>query len=164
MNDRRLPVSLGWAIAACAGAAFVALALAPPFLSPEAGGWVRHAFSAVCHQIPSRTPHIDGGAIALCHRCTGIAVGFAVGLLLVPLLGADRQRATARSAQGRWLLIAVVPTALDWLVGAVGLWTNTPLSRTLTGSVFGLVAGGILAVNLLAPSWWRRSPSILASP
>lgn len=164
MSDHRLPISLGWAITLLAGVMLVALATAPPYLGPDAAGWVRHAFSAVCHQIPSRTPHIGGESTALCHRCSGIAVGFVVGLLVAPLLGSGRQRAIARSAQGRWLLIAVVPTGLDWLVGAVGLWANTPLSRTLTGSVFGIIAGGILAVNLLAPRRLAHSPSALPSP
>lgn len=164
MTARRSPISTSWAVAAWAAVALVALATAPPFLGAEAGAWVRHAYSAVCHQIPSRSPHIDGVPLALCHRCTGVAVGLVAGLLVAPALGGRAQRAITEGAQGRWLLAAVVPTALDWLVGAVGVWANTPVSRTLTGGAFGVVAGAILAANLLAPPRRRASPSALPSP
>lgn len=156
------PVSLGWTVAAAASAVLVALALAPPFLGGEAGAFVRHAFAAVCHQLPERTPHLGGGPVALCHRCTGVVLGLAGGLLAAPALAARWRNALARSGQGRLLLAAAVPAAIDWLLGATGLWANTPASRVATGALFGLVAGVILAANLLAPP--RRSLSSVPSP
>jgi uncharacterized membrane protein len=139
------------------------LAASPPWLGAEAAAVVRHGFSVVCHQLPGRSPHVDGVALALCHRCWGVLGGLALGLAAAPVLGPGRLAAVARGAQARWLVAAAVPTALDWLVGAVGLWTNTPLSRGLTGAIFGLVAGVVLAANLLAVPRRRPSPT-LASP
>ncbi len=154
---RSSPVSLGWALASAGALTLVTLAVLPPLIGGGAGGVVYHAFSFVCHQIPERSLHLHGGPVALCHRCLGIGSGFAIGLLLTPLLAAPLRRQIARGAQARWLMLGGFPTALDWLLGALGIWANTPTSRMLTGAVFGLVAGGILACNLLAPS--RAVPS-----
>jgi len=121
-------------------------------LGGEAGHVVRHAFSAVCHQIPERSPHLAGGPIALCHRCSGILLGLLAGLAVAPGVGRAALAGVARGGQGRWLAAAVVPTAVDWALGALEVWANTPLSRTATGALFGVVAGAILAANLLAPS------------
>ena len=43
------------------------------------------------------------------------------------------------------ILLALVPTSLDWLLGVLGVWPNTPLSRLATGGLLGLVAGYYLA-------------------
>ena len=105
-----------------------------------------HAFHAVCHQLPGRSFHFDGAALAVCHRCTGIYAGLFMGVLTFPLLtrfDAWLWRYT------RWLLVgALVPMGIDWLGDAVGLFVNTPLSRTLTGAVFGYVVSYLLARGL----------------
>lgn len=143
-------LTVGWTVALGAVGVLAVLAVLPPVLRGDAGAFVHHAFAAVCHQLPERSPHLAGGPIALCHRCSGIVAGLLLGLVLGPLLGAVRLAETRHRPQGRWLVAALVPTALDWGVGALGLWSNTPFSRTLTGAVFGLAAGVILAANLLA--------------
>ena len=150
-------VSFGWTVASAGAVALVVLAVLPPVVGGEAGALVYHAFSFVCHQIPERSLHLHHGPVALCHRCLGIAGGFALGLLATPLVAFTVRQRIARGAQARWLILAGLPTAIDWLVGAVGLWANTPASRMLTGGLFGLVAGVILACNLLAPA--RATPS-----
>ena len=156
-------VSAGWTLATAAALALLGLAALPPFLGAEAGAVVRHAFSVVCHQLPERSPHAGGVSWALCHRCTGVLGGLALGLALAPLAGRRRLAGVARAAQGRLLAAAVLPTAADWLVGALGVWANTPLSRGLTGALFGLVAGLVLASNLLTSAPERRSVSLAPS-
>ena len=156
-------VSAGWVLATAAALALLGLAALPPFVGVEAGSAVHHAFSVVCHQLPERSPHVGGVPLALCHRCTGVLAGLALALALAPLAGRRRLAALARAAQGRLLVAAVLPTAADWLVGATGLWANTPLSRGLTGAVFGLVAGGVLAANLLTSAPERRPVSLTPS-
>ena len=150
-----LRVSTGWAVALAGAAALAALAASPPLLGGHAGAWVHHAFSAVCHQVPERSPHLAGGAIALCHRCSGILAGLVLGVGLAPLLGGRLLTRVHRSAQGRWLLAALAPTAVDWALGATGVWANVPASRVSTGLVFGLAAGVVLGANLLH----ARAPS-----
>lgn len=158
---RPAPLSLGWSVALGAVGTLAVLAVLPPVLGGEAGAVVRGAFSAVCHQLPDRTPHLHDGPIALCHRCSGVLAGLLAGVAAAPLAGPRLLRRMARSAQVGWLVVAGVPTALDWALGALGLWANTPASRFLTGALFGLVAGGILAANLLVPRAPRSlSPSL----
>ena len=119
----------------------------PPFV-PEA--WrvlIMQGFSAVCHQLPARSPHVHGTPLAVCHRCLGIYAGLAAGGLLMPIIPSWAQ--TIHS-YARYILIgALTPLAFDWLVDAVGLWTNTPVSRMLTGSLVGLVAGVLIASSLV---------------
>lgn len=152
-------LTLGWISASIGAAALVALALLAPVIGGEVGALIHHSFSLVCHQIPERSPHLHGSPAALCHRCTGIAGGVALGLLAAPLVAGHVRWWIVQSAQGRWLLIAVIPTALDWLLGVAGVWTNTPISRMGTGALFGAVAGVILACNLLAS---QRAPQSLS--
>ena len=137
-----------WAVASAAVATLAVLALLPPLVGGEAGGAVRFAYSHVCHQIPERSMHIAGGPVALCHRCLGVAAGLALGTLAAPLV--PRLHALGRIRAGRALVAAAVPMAVDWLLGATGVWANTPVSRSLTGALFGVVAGLFLAQAVLA--------------
>ena len=143
-------VSLGWAVALAAAAALAALAVVPALAGGGLGAAVRLGFSAVCHQLPERSPHLAGEPAALCHRCSGILAGLVLGIAAAPALAAGLRQRIARAAQGGWLVAAALPTALDWLLGAAGVWANTPASRVLTGALFGLVAGVVLGANLLA--------------
>ena len=146
----------GWAVALSAAGSLAVLAALAPVVGGEVGAVLHHAFSAVCHQIPERSPHLAGDPVALCHRCVGILLGLIAGLAAVPMLGA-RLGAIRSRAQARWLALAAVPTLLDWSATALGLWTNTPLSRSLTGAVLGVTAGVFLGASLLAAP--RPSPT-----
>ena len=139
----------GWALAAGTAMVLAVLATVPPVVGGELGHALHHAFGGICHQMPERSIHIGGHPIALCHRCSGILAGFIAGLLVAPLAVRQLTRLTTGS-HGRWLLIAAIPTCVDWALGALGIWTNTPASRLLTGGLFGIVAGLVLAANLLA--------------
>lgn len=99
-------------------------------------------FSGVCHQLPNRSPHIDGVQLALCHRCMGIYWALPIAAIVYGL------------SRGFWpikgrlgiviLLAATLPAGIDWIGDIIGWWTNTPASRMLTGSIFGIVAGYFL--------------------
>lgn len=154
------PPSLGWALA-LAGAAMLLLLMASPAWLPDGpAAMVQYAFSFVCHQLPDRSPHLGGHPLALCHRCAGILLGLGIGIAAVRAVPAhvgwglfDQRPLTA-------LLLAGVPTAVDWLLGATGVWANTPLSRVATGLLFGLTAGVLVGRSLLQPPTQRLpSPS-----
>ena len=115
----------------------------PPLAGEGLRGLLMHGFSFVCHQLPDRSPHLGGVALAVCHRCYGVYWGLLLGALGYPFL---RQAAAFRSRYAHLLLpAALLPPGVDWLAGLLGLWVNTPLSRILTGSIFGLAAGYFLA-------------------
>jgi len=91
-------------------------------------------FSATCHQIPERSFHFEGFPLAVCARCFGLYVGGAAGVLLYPLA----RGLVRRDAPGRmWLLLAAVPTTVDFALGIFGIWENTHLSRFLTAVILG---------------------------
>ncbi len=77
------------------------------------------------------------------------------GLLVAPALPTQAARALVRARPLSVLGVSLVPLSIDWVLGALHLWANTPVSRTLTGAVFGVAAGALLAVafcRLPAPS------------
>ncbi len=104
---------------------------------------VRHmvmaTFSSVCHQLPGRSAQINGIQLGVCHRCLGIYWGVPIAAVI---FGLSRGFWPVKRNTGFWiLLLAAVPMMIDWSGDIVGLWTNTPVSRVITGSVFGITAG-----------------------
>lgn len=160
--------TLAWALLTPLIVAGIGLAFLPPFVDAGLGAAITHGFSAVCHQLPDRSLLVDGIPVALCHRCTGILGGLAIGLLVAPFVvtAADRTghawfaRVPRRHRAGLLMLLALVPATVDWGLGALGLWTNTPVSRSLTGALLGLVAGLLIGRALLSPP----RPSTTLSP
>jgi uncharacterized membrane protein len=122
------------------------LAVLPPAL-PEGGrAALMQAFAPVCHQLPARSPHLGGTPLAVCDRCLGIYAGLALGIAGVWAAGGLWRR--AGRADGLVLLAAAVPMGADWIGPLLGLWANTPWSRSTTGLLFGLAAGSFLAWRL----------------
>lgn len=116
---------------------------------------IYRAFGIICHQLPERSYFIDEHQLAVCSRCTGLCAGFALTLLLYPLIRSLRNPLIPHP---RWLLFAAVPLAIDFSVNFFGFWYNTHTSRLLTGAVLGsavvfYVMPGIIDLSL------RRTPA-----
>jgi uncharacterized membrane protein len=124
-------------------------ALSPPLLSPAWRAAVMHVFSPVCHQIPVRSPVLGGVQVAICDRCTGIYLGLVLGVATVGW--AHRFWQTSGRYDRYALLGSLVPAGIDWIGPILGLWGNGPVSRALTGMLFGVVAASFVADRLL----WR---------
>jgi uncharacterized membrane protein len=145
-----------WSITATLTLAFVSLiVIAPVALAHgyNSSAFVLYEmFRHVCHQIPERGFYLEGHPFAVCARCTGIYFGFAAGVLLYPLARSLRRGdAPAR----KWLLIALVPTLLDFTLGVFRLWENTHLSRALTGALLGVVTAFYVVPGLMDLSRMR---------
>ncbi len=102
------------------------------FLAPYSrqSGWpgsglLYFFFHQICHQLPERSFSLAGHPLAVCHRCLGIYLGFAAGLLLV---GCRLRIWRALHRQPRLLILFWIPLAVDAL-----LLPNTWWSRFLTG-------------------------------
>ncbi len=95
------------------------------------------AFSFVCHQIPERSFHLAGHQFAVCSRCTGLYSGFAAAALVYPLARSLTRTDTPRRL---WLILAAVPLLIDFSLTYFGVWSNTHLTRFLTGALLGAVA------------------------
>lgn len=125
----------------------LSLAVLTPLYPVDVQAAIRWAFAPVCHQIPARSPHIGGVPIAICDRCTGIYVGVVGG---VAVMGWGRTIWQVLGSRGRYLLVgSLVPLGLDWAGPVLGLWTNVPYSRAITGFVFGIVAASFVTDRLL---------------
>lgn len=128
------------------------------------------AFAVFCHQLPERSYFIDGHQLAVCSRCTGIYGGFALILLLYPLLRSLKNPVTPPAS---WLLFAAIPLAIDFSVNFFGFWQNTHSSRLLTGAFLGgavvfYVMPGVIDLSSrfgrTAPVKQARATFTLASP
>lgn len=144
-----------WSLALASVALLLAGALLPPLLGPGPREAIMAGYGVLCHQLPGRSFALGGVPLALCHRCMGVAAGLVLGALALPLLARARPEERAR----RLLPASLVPLALDWGAGVLGLWANTPESRLLTGAVFGLAAGAVYAGALAR----RPRPAVGAS-
>jgi uncharacterized membrane protein len=164
-----------WLISAAIVSFLVALIFVAPVAAagghPALAEVIYHAFGIFCHQRPDRSYFMEGHKLAVCSRCTGLYAGFAITLLLYPLV---RSLRNAANPPRIYLILAAIPLAIDFSLTFFGLWENTHTSRLVTGALLGSVAvfyvmPGIVDVSLRA---WRGSerpqrPSVtftLASP
>ncbi|MFO8100412.1 MAG: DUF2085 domain-containing protein [Salinibacter sp.] len=153
---RRTPAKRTWvwlgAVAVATG--LLGMALLPPFVSPVLRALLMDGFSSVCHQMPGRSPHVQGIALAVCDRCLGIYGGLVLGS------AATRWWRAAWARIRRWgfvpLALLLVPAGVDWIGPVLGLWESFPLSRALTGWIAG-VGGGAFVVDRVLASVARRS-------
>lgn len=98
---------------------------------------IYQAFSHLCHQLPDRSYYLAGFPFAVCARCTGIYFGFALAVIVYPLLRSLRRTDTPPR---KWLFVAAMPLVVDFALTFFGLWENTHTSRLFTGAVLGAVA------------------------
>lgn len=138
---------IGWSAALVTGSVLFIAVLLPPFVGETPRHVVMAVFSSVCHQIPTRSPHVDGIQLAVCHRCLGIYGALALApLAFLVLRGWDEKINDA----ARWfILAAILIPGIDWLGDLLGFWTNTIASRIATGAAFGITAGYFLCRALV---------------
>jgi uncharacterized membrane protein len=91
-------------------------------------------FSYLCHQIPSRSFHIENHAFAVCSRCFGVYFGLLFGFVIYPFL---RPIEKSELLPRFWLFLAMIPMGVDWSLGVFDIWENTHFSRFVTGLVLG---------------------------
>lgn len=140
---------LTWAGLLMTTATVLIVALSPPLLSSKWRAAVMHAFSPVCHQIPTRSPILGDVQVAICDRCVGIYLGLVIG---VAAAGVMHQLWQAMGRYDRYMLLGSLLTmGVDWIGPILGLWHNGAISRGLTGLMFGVVAASFVADRLL----WR---------
>jgi uncharacterized membrane protein len=86
-----------------------------------------------CHQQADRSFEINGNQMPFCARDVGILSGAVMGLGAFVLLG--------RRVPWAWLLVLLVPMALDGVVQAITDYESSNALRFLTGTIAGLAAG-----------------------
>ncbi len=91
-------------------------------------------FGYLCHQNSARSFTFGEHAFAVCSRCFGVYFGLLFGFLIYPLLRSVEENAPLPRF---WLFAAMIPMAIDWLLGIFEIWENTLFSRFLTGAILG---------------------------
>lgn len=77
-----------------------------------------------CHQRPDRSFHYKGKKFPLCARCTGMAVGYLLSILLVIILG----------ILDLWIIaLLILPMAIDGTGQLFNKWTSNNIRRFITG-------------------------------
>jgi uncharacterized membrane protein len=162
-----------WLISAATVTFLVALIFTAPLAAagghPVWAGVIYRGFGVFCHQRPDRSYFIEGHKLAVCSRCTGLYAGFALTLLLYPLVRSLRNNIAPPRI---YLILAAIPLGIDFSLTFFGIWENTHTSRLLTGALLGSVAvfyvmPGIVDLSLRS---WRATEApkpvtfTLASP
>ena len=93
-----------------------------------------HFFSYICHQISSRSLHVEGEKLGVCSRCFGVYFGLLFGFAIYPLW---RRIDEIEPLPRFWLFLSLVPISIDWSLNIFGIWENTHLSRFITGLLLG---------------------------
>jgi len=131
--------------------------VAPPLLAAHGYNFAATVlyvfFSAICHQSPDRVFTLFDWPFAVCHRCTGIYLGFFLGAL--PRIS---RKFPYPDMQRTWILAALVPLAFDVFAPYCEIWKNTIWSRFLTGLAFGIGTSVLLLQGLaefVAEAPWR---------
>lgn len=136
-NKSQRPVVL-WLLSVITALAVLSLIVAAPLAAanhyPSVAIPIYYSFHTLCHQLPERSFFIAGHQFAVCARCTGLYAGFALVLLLYPIL---RTLHVAALPSPKWLFLAAAPLAVDFSLTFFGVWENTHTSRLLTGLILG---------------------------
>ena len=129
-----------WLISVVIALTFCSLILTAPLAAannhPSVAFVLYRGFGTFCHQLPERSFFIAGHQFAVCARCTGLYAGFALMLLVYPLI---RPLRSAVLPPTKWLFLAAVPLCVDFSLTFLGIWENTHTSRLLTGLLLGAV-------------------------
>ncbi|MBI4854598.1 MAG: DUF2085 domain-containing protein [Acidobacteria bacterium] len=125
-----------WLIAIIAPACFfVQKQVLPAYL-------MRKILSPVCHQIIDRSFLLWGYPLAVCARCSGIYFGVLLGILFYPLLKSYKKLELLPRS---YLIVMLLPTTVDFLLGAFHILENTHFSRAFTGVIAGFALAFYIA-------------------
>lgn len=138
LKDIKKQAILAWSIGFGLVFVWVFVILFAPFA--EANSWTNISapiykfFSFLCHQMPSRSFHVENHAFAVCSRCFGIYFGLLAGFVVYLFI---RKIEEIEPIPRFWLFLALIPIGVDWALTAFGIWENTHLSRFITGLILG---------------------------
>ncbi len=120
------------------------------------GNSVFSFFGYICHQIPERSFHWLGHQLGVCSRCFGVYAGLFAAVVAYPFW---RSVENIEPLPRVWLLLSVVPMAIDWALTVFGIWENTFFTRTLTGLILGFACGTYILPALVEITRNFRPPA-----
>ncbi len=102
-------------------------------------------FRPVCDQLDARSFHIFGYKLAVCSRCASIYYGATLGIIIYPFFRSLKNALIPRLI---FLIIPLAALTADFSVNYFGVGHNTFVSRSITGSIF-----GVSLAFFLVPVW-----------
>jgi uncharacterized membrane protein len=117
---------------------------------------------ALCHQLPDRSFFIHEHQSPLCARCTGMYLGFSIGLIFLII-----RRRTQAARMPTTAIIAVligfmtimgidgINSTISIIPGAPQLYHTTNVHRIVTGTLFG-IAMCMLFFPVFSTAIWRQ--------
>ena len=103
-------------------------------------------FSLLCHQLSTRSLHVEGEQFAVCTRCFGVYFGLLFGFAIYPLW---RRIDDIEPLPKVWLFLSLIPITIDWSLTVFGIWDNTHLSRFLTGLILGTACATFIVPSIV---------------
>ncbi len=132
------PAFAVWLIALVGSVSLGLMTLAAPALravSPRLSALLYAAFAPLCHQNPGRCFYYAGYPLAVCGRCLGIYIGFALGALIYPFARGFARPPFPPAA--RTFLLVSLPVFLDVAGNVLGFWSSPIGVRFATGLFWG---------------------------
>jgi uncharacterized membrane protein len=117
---------------------------------------------ALCHQLPERSFFIHEHQSPLCARCTGMYLGFSIGLIFLIM---RRRTHAARMPAAAIIAVLIgfitimgidgINSTISIIPGAPQLYHTTNVHRTVTGTLFG-IAMCLLFFPVFSTAIWRQ--------
>ena len=100
-------------------------------------------FEPVCHQIPERSILLNSEPMAVCTRC--FAIYFGALILLITIL--IQKKIYCKNPS--WMILILIPTALDFILEKSSLYVDIPIIRFITGLLFGVAILYLILYSIL---------------
>ena len=87
------------------------------------------AIAFMCHQKPERSFHWKGKQFPICARCTGVLIGYIIGIILAII---------TKCTYYQWFTLAIVPMAVDGTIQLLTAYESNNIKRLITGIIGGI--------------------------
>lgn len=95
-----------------------------------------------CHRLPERSFHYKGKPFPICARCTGILIGYIIGIFSLCIVPYSSVNTLVLGP------LLILPLAIDGTGQLYGYWVSNNIRRCLTGILAGV--GTIYLVRFCA--------------
>lgn len=106
----------------------------------------------MCHRLPERSFFIRGKQFPLCARCTGIFIGYIVGILYAFTFG---------SLKLLFALLLLIPLIIDGMVQFRTNYVSTNIRRLITGILAGIgtdfIVYGVVTLGFTQGQWIAKT-------